>query len=503
MILKVIRSLVFGLIFIFLISSCGIDSSTGENSSQTPQDDKDSQNSVSDRYTSSITKEEYKKLSIMNKYRVANKILNTIYTGIGYGDFVNLETGNLKVSENYIEEIKSALDTPINNIDEIQKKVDYYEFRFPELERPLAELYVMPLSKDYFDRWIAYHLMNTILFSPAIELETVSREDAKKIYDRLVSMIGNDETINEIVYKHVISQENWRRFRSPEDNTREMMEIFLHRFIDDEVPKAAKACQNWHLSGEREGYKLVINNNLNTEPQNVLDTTVITCEDFYKALSNHKNLIPTITDVIVSFLFSTYPEEKRKEIVDEILSKNPKTFREIYKTLIFSKEYIFNLERPKTVEETFFGTGKKIHWIANKKFFRWITRQYYNMGQAIFTYKLGRSPKPPLDTLSFSYYHNMVRNHFTDNKNPKKEEDGGISENEINRPTGIKNTITYFIKSVAEREPTEEELTQLEKVIKDLGYTSERGFFKIRRAMIVLDYTSRLSELYYFKKIEK
>ncbi|MBW2468110.1 MAG: hypothetical protein JRE62_02360, partial [Deltaproteobacteria bacterium] len=59
--------------------------------------------------------------------------------------------------------------------------------------------------------------------------------------------IRQDNSIRQIVYDHMVSQENWRRFRSPEDNTREMMEIFLKRFNDAEVPLAAMACKNWSL----------------------------------------------------------------------------------------------------------------------------------------------------------------------------------------------------------------------------------------------------------------
>ncbi len=496
--LKNLKYFILLLIPLFVFSCGGSNENSFEQSNNRDYSQKTANITPKIVDIDSITKEEYKNLSVINRYRVANKILNTTYSGIGYGDFVE------KVNEDYIEQIKTAVDTPLNNIDEIEEKVDRYEFRFPQLERPLAELYVMPLSKDRFDRWMAYHLMNTILFSPAIELETASYEDAKKIYDRLVRMISSDRTINEIIYQHVISQENWRRFRSPEDNVREMMEIYLGRFRDDEVPKAAKACQNWHLSDGRKGYKLIIDNNVNTEPQNVLDTTVTTCYDFYRALSDHKDLIPTVTKVIVSFLFSTYPEEKRERIVEAVLSRHPSTFRDIYKTLIFSKEYIYNVERPKTIEETFFGTGKKLHWIAGKRFFRWITTHYYNMGQAIFTYKLGRNPAPPLDPLSFSYYHKTVRKSLlTDNKNPKKEMDGGIPNSEINKPEGVENSIRYFIKSIVERDATADEVNELNNILKNLGYTSEWNFHKLRRALIIMDYTSRLSELYYFKKIDK
>ncbi len=509
--MKIIKKLVFVSILMMFFASCGEDSSISSNKLNDPQPtDEDVSLGIN---ISSITGEEYEELSVMDKYRVANKVLNTLYKGIGYKEFVDANTGELKVREDYIEEIKEALDTPLDDLEDIEDEVDdKYEFIYPDLQRPLAEMYEMPLSKDYFDRWMAYQLMNTILFSPAVELETVSFSDITKIYKRLVKMISKDKTINEIVYSHVISQENWRRFRSPEDNVREMMEIYLDRFVDEEVPRAAKACQNWHLGSEDQGYVLIRDTNVNTEPQYVLDTTVKTCTDFYKALALHESLIPKVVKIIVNHLFSTYPEDKKQDIVAIVLSKNPKTFREIYKTLIFSKEYIFRLERPKTIEEAFFGTAGKLNWEASSKYFDRANRPiwrgstqatYAQMKQAVFTYKLGRSPKVPLDTLSFMYYHRAIRDDLlTDIKKSSSLKDGGIPKGEFTIIGNEENTVRYLIRSILEREPTQEEITKLIDIIKESGYTKGKIAHKIGRASIVLDYISRLSEFYFFKKID-
>ena len=132
-------------------------------------------------------------------------------------------------------------------------------------------LFVLPLSREYYETWISYKLMNTILFSPALELETMDYTDIQKIFSRLIYLIAEDYTIGEIVYEHMITQENWRRFRSPEDNTREMMEIYLKRFNDDEVPLASTACRNWSLTDESEGYQLFIGFDRNTEPLRLLN----------------------------------------------------------------------------------------------------------------------------------------------------------------------------------------------------------------------------------------
>ncbi|MCP4294041.1 MAG: hypothetical protein GY786_00340, partial [Proteobacteria bacterium] len=241
------------------------------------------------------------------QYRVANQLAGTLFKGISVSSFFDLSTGinplTVKKGEDYITQTRHLLSEELTNkntyLDREDVKYSFDESSYKPKQYPLAMLFELPLSKDYYDHWMSYILTNTILFSPAVELETTDYIDIQKVYYRLSRMIGQGEKIRDIVYDHMISQENWRRFRSPEDNTREMMEIFLARFIDEEVPKAAKACQNWVLSDENQGYQLIIDFNENTESQNILDTTLTSCYEFYQAVSQHSDLIPVITKTIV------------------------------------------------------------------------------------------------------------------------------------------------------------------------------------------------------------
>jgi len=41
--------------------------------------------------------------------------------------------------------------------------------------------------------WMAYFLSNTILFSPALELESVDYIDIHRVFQRLYTMISEDE----------------------------------------------------------------------------------------------------------------------------------------------------------------------------------------------------------------------------------------------------------------------------------------------------------------------
>lgn len=268
-----------------------------------------------------LSDSEYNALSNEQKYAVANKLMGTLYKGVPVSDFFNIEGGlenpALKSESSFLDEAEAALSSPLEDkavyLARIEEKYLFDEVRKP-MEYPLAALFEFPVSRDYFHRWIAYWLANSILFSPALENDSVDYTDIQDIQFRLVKMMEEGKSIREIVYDHMISQENWRRFRSPEDNTREMIEIFLGRFNQDtEVPKASIACKNWFLTDDEQGYQLVIGFDENTEPQQVLGATLLSCYDFYQVVAQHPLLIPRIASVLVDGFFVGYPprEENR------------------------------------------------------------------------------------------------------------------------------------------------------------------------------------------------
>jgi hypothetical protein len=174
-------------------------------------------------------------------------MMATLYKGTSAQEFFDLSQGmNSQVSgynsnsmvrmaladnSNSIAGIEAQLSQPLEDLDsylnEIDEKYQFDSGREP-LQYPLAMLFELPLSSDYYEIWIAYKLMNTILFSPALELETMDYPDIQKIFSRLIYMLAEDYSIGDIVYEHMATQENWRRFRSPEDNTREMQTHKIH-----------------------------------------------------------------------------------------------------------------------------------------------------------------------------------------------------------------------------------------------------------------------------------
>jgi hypothetical protein len=284
-----------------------------------------------------------------------------------------------------------------------------------------------------------------------------------------------------------------------------MMEIFLKRFKDEEVPLASTACKNWSLTDDSDGYQLVMGFDRNTEPLTLLNTTVVDCYDFYRAVAEHPSLVPSVTERVVDVFFPGYSDELKARFADSIVATNPVTFKQLFSTIIFSKEYLLHNERPLEFEEAFFNIAHRINWYAYSNFFKYINSQHkssstanmYQMNQAAMTYKLGKPRDVPLDTLSFSYYHKSIREQlFLDRKtDPFNINDGGWQAEFIDVNMEQDDFIDYLFLSVLSRTAYQNELDKLNAVIAERYY--DRPEKKMEQAMIVLDYLSRLSELYY------
>ena len=460
---------------------------------------------ASERYASSDT---------VTQYKTSSKLLNTLFKGVDPTRFfensgrISLENASAEYSLNTIRE---TLNVSLDSRELVFYGIDsfyYFDTQTKPLQYPLTTLYEMPLSKDYLNFWMAYILANTILFSPAVELDSVEELDAQRVYHRLVTMLDEDKSISEIVYEHMISQENWRRFRSPEDNTREMMEIFLGRFIDEEVPKAAKACQNWYLSDDSQDYQLIKTFTVNETPQELLETELTTCEEFYERVATHPSLMPRIIGILVDYFYDGKSDTEKASITAALASKGYTQFRPLFLDILFSDSYLFDTERPKKYEELFLGTGHTIQWQADYNFFRYLNRDLtsysaietlLNMNQGSMRYKLGRKSNVPLDSLSFAYVHNSVRNRlFLDRKTNEFEGyDGGWQAGFIDIVLkDDTDLIDYVFVSLIGREATEDEKSMLAEVFAAEQYAETSP---VRQTVIMMDYISRLTELYYFR----
>lgn len=420
---------------LIFIVSCTPDAPSGSTSSTS--------------YSGELSQADYDALSDEQKFQVANKLLATLFKGIPVDEFFDISNGmdnlRLKAGDNFLANTKAAFKYELtqqqrnhNDLlitdkdDDRQNGVD--EQRYRSLFRidfnasnsdwpkhlPMARMYQYPLSKNTLDIWITYVLTNSILFSPAEEIDSASIRDVQKVFFKLREDLRENKSIRQIVARHQRTQENWRRFRSPEDNTREMIEIYLGLFDrDEDVPRASKACQDLYLSDQDADYELLSTGFINTEPQYVLDTFVTTCGNFYDLVANHPLLIPRVTTVIVDYLFYKKSADEKIRIVETILRDSPQTFQDIFKSILFSRAYLLENERPKSAEETFFSTAHQLDWKPYRDLLIEMTGDDINrkvslkhMGWPVMELKLGRFSGVPLDSLSFANYHKGIREYL-------------------------------------------------------------------------------------------
>ena len=582
-------SLVVATSVVLSVAACspGSPTPTGKNSLQGAAEQLDSAS--------------YAALPPLQQYQVANKLTSALFTGVPANEFfvegsIGADTSKLAVAPKYsnlLGKIRKNLSTPLpddpastetrtptkiplpndtvsrarskNEIvtliegDTETNKAPKYVFdgigdgdgRGRSVQYPLAYIYETPLSDDFFARWMAYKLVNTIMFSPAVEIDSSEELDAQTIYENLVSAIKQDASIRSIILAHEKSESNWKRFRSPEDNTREMIEIYLGLFNRDaDVPRASQACKNWSLSDDDAGYKLMKGPDENTVPQLILDSYyVTTCDEFFSVISNHPLVIPRVTTVLIDHMFGVeYDSNTRSALARDIAASNPTTFRDLFEAILFSKEFLLNMERPKWFEETYFNVAGRVSWRPYNAFFRDIARSSAEisgninaslpaMYQPAFTLKLGRWPTVPSDALATSYQHNGLRSAMLVKSNAKLASDPTF--NPTATPTtgwgleliagnistlSVDDFIGYMFISVLGRAPNPEEASTLKQVINSArtatasatadctaansGANPTGGcefFFRADRtedrAKIVMDYLSRLPETYFYNAV--
>ncbi len=500
--------------------------------------------SSSDYTLEQLNDYDFNALSKEQKLIVANNLLNSLFFG-----YPLKELKSKINSGKFISSIKDSLKLNKNNIGYIENHIldnDYFyqydstkTWAKPQVLTILTRFYAMnKLDRYYYNNWIAYILTQTIMFSPAEELSSTHTPDMANVYNRLVNMLSINSGMRYITYVHMQSQENWRRFRSPEDNGREMLEIYTLDTKDSDVPLAAKALQNWKLNTDSDTLEVALNKN--TTPLNLFGTTVTTGEDFYRELVKSKAFQKGVTKRLVDFFFPNKTKEKKEELTNTIVASNPETWQDILTQILFSKEYLLHNNRPLSAEERFYSFTKKTD-------FKVVRREFYNfrvalenMHQAVMKYKLGKIDRVPLDTLSFAYYHKYIREHLFMNfsyEMDKIDRDNwrydGISDNffdwknfeydSSDDPKTLKSFVTYIFNAVIGRNPTDDEIALFKshfitnKDGKEL-FKDEFNIFKSysdktkeakeqlsrkkNMAFAILDYLSRLQDSYTLSEVE-
>ncbi len=364
----------------------------------------------SDYRLNQLTNDEFNALGAAQKLQVANTLLSTLF--FGYPQ----EKLQEKIdSDNFIAGIRSGMEEERTDkawlesyILDDDKFRQYSSYSEPQAINILSRFYAMKDLDSYFlKNWVAYILTQTIMFSPAYELSTTHTPNISRVYNRIVTFLNEEGGMRYITYVHMMSEDNWRRFRSPEDNGREMLEIYQFDMDDTHVPIAGKALQNWKLNTDSDTLEVGLNQN--TQALNLFGTTIYNGDDFYRELVKADLFTKGVTQRLVDFFFPEASVAKKQQITDSIVSSGPETWQDILLQIVFSEEYLLHNNRAKSAEETFYSLAKKMDYKHKDSTLYYFKENLENMHQATMKYKLGKLERVPQDTLSFAHYHKFVR----------------------------------------------------------------------------------------------
>lgn len=529
-------NIILGLILVVFLSGCG--GSSSEPRKETISDDEKfsltykglqfySQDLPYSSYKlEQLSDKEFNALTEENRLLVADKLLSSLFFGYP------IDVLKSKIASGvFITEIKDGLKEKKNDLTQIENYIadENYFSRSNNANMEVLDILARLYSLQYLDRhflidWSSYILTQTIMFSPAYELESSHEPNTERVYNRLVRSLEEQASMRYVTYLHMISSDNWRRFRSPEDNGREMMEIYLLDFDDAKVPLAGRALQNWKL--DRDNDTLVISLNENDKPISLFNTTIYNGDDFYRELAKSNAFTTGVVHRLVDFFFTTHSASKKDQIVSKIVSSKPETWQDILVQIVFSKEFLLHSDRVKSAEELFYSLVKKIEYKHFNRTFQYFFRSLEDMHQASMKYKLGKLERVPLDTLSFINYHKYIREWVMTRKvNSNKlnnykdwdsygwkpsfiaEENFSLNQND---PRGsLRSFVNHLFQSTISRYATTAELKLFEDHMLEIvaGKVEYRYPFdlltdrKANAAILVMDYISRLTELYRFQKV--
>ncbi len=524
-----------------------------------------------------MSQQEYNQLAPEQQYQVANKLLATIYRGKTAGEFFDFSNGtNVLVPRDtkFLDNMKASMrtdlsqveiavyDTEIDGLDSEGNPVQAdAKYRFDTngdaesnqrpRQLPLARIKEYPVSRTQFVHWMAYFLANTIMFSPAEEMESTDMNDVQNMYRFLVKSLEDDLSVRQIVRSNLPSLARWRVSRSPENHALEAYELYLGLFeTEEDSLRGGIACKDLYLTDEDDGYLIRRTDFPNSVPQLILGTNyVTTCDDLYDVIAGHPLLMPRVTEVILNYLMAGRSLNDRLAMNAAINASNPETFEDIFKAIIFSKEYLVNTERPRSYEENLMSLLDTLKWnprdnnageLDEAVFIRMTSNNINDRialpakGAANMSYKIGRLPDVPMDGVSFASYHKGLREEFlvragnapNSGYNNTAYQGGNGTDGLFYDADGDvqpdvadlspEEFLDFLFLNALQRKPSSDEITDLLEIIRDENGDMNQsdshlqtvdGVEVIRAgrydniARITFDYISRLSEFYYFKAV--
>ena len=526
-------------------------------------------------YAAPLSQAEFNALPPEEQYQVASKLYGTFFRGISAEDFFDLESGTTNLSpksSTFLDDARkslqttltveqlSAADTLIEGLDEEgNPNEDDAKYSFDTdtdanenekvMQLPLARIKEYPISRDLYVQWMAYFLSNTIMYSPAVEMESTDTVDAQNMYRFLTTNLREGNSVRQMVRSNLPSLARWRVSRSSENHALEAYELYLGLFeTEEDSVKGGTACKDFYLTDEDSGYVISTTNIPNTEPQLILDAYFITtCEDLYDAIAGHPLILPRAVEVLTNYIFAGRSREDRVNIINSIVSSGAETYEEIFTAMLFSREYLLNTERPRSFEESLMPLLDSLKWdpaadptdSAGKRIFEHMASgsdnppnrgnvlYLGNKGWHSMSLKIGRLPDVPLDALSFANYHKGVREellvdtrHFDGSQLDipgliYKGDGDDADENlrDVVSQLSLNDYIHFLFLNTMQRKATADELAGLITILDGLSLletdidgnqvirpsTSDNRHNNI--AQITFDYISRLPEFYYFRAI--
>lgn len=407
-----------------------------------------------------LSQQEFDALAPETQFMVANKALSTMYRGLPADAFFDLTQGlddPVIQYSNFISQTQLHLQTKLTHEEFVNLKDRIFGMddnpETTEVDESIPARFIIdsdhphqfymariqgyPISRDMFENWMAYFLANTIMFSPAREMESTDNLDVERVLGYLSSNI-RENTIREVIGGWLHNPSRWRVSRSPENHALEMFELYLGIFNDTEEEQqntlnGGKVCDYWLLGDDGEGYPLK-SDQINPEGDQTLKVFgqyVSTCHQLYDVVSGHPRLIPRVVEVIVNYFLDGSTVEEKNSLIQDIIATSPEKFEDIFLAVMFSEAFLLRTERPKTLEENAFGFLHSMHYTPRAGSWQSSTCRdalservldymldsssntnpisVHNMGWAAMDYKIGRTPFLPMDVLSFATYHKGIR----------------------------------------------------------------------------------------------
>jgi hypothetical protein len=479
-----------------------------------PQNNAGGQNGSALSYSFTLTQKEFDALSADGQFVVANKVLSTMYRGIPADEFFDLTQGlNTPVVQysNFIERTQAALKTPLkpSEVKALNRDIfgveddvetegvdESVEARFTSIDNNephqifMARAHTYPLSENQMVQWMSFFLANTIMFSPAREMDSTNTQDIDRVLGYLNGALTDGASMREVVRGWLHNLTRWRVSRSPENHALEMFELYLGIFNDtpeeqQNTINGGKACSEWYLTDNDADYQLLKDNTQDgiSEPVKVFGQYIYDCDDLYGVVAGHPLFVPRMVEVISNYFLDGMSAQKKQKVVQDIVATNPETFQDVFIAIMFSKAFLLESERPKSFEENAFNFLHAMHWTPRSNsgdLGRDVLDRLYDtsrndnvgvhqMGWSAMDYKIGRTPFLPMDVLSFATYHKAIResvllnNRAFDGRNHPEESDFTEASSPRQPPFKIVNG-GFYIAGTENLKPELEKLTAAEFV---------------------------------------